>query len=121
MVNKFSHEEMAEIASRLIIKTNYCFIFYSCMILFLLIFYILYKQNNCIKNYKKKISKLDSYYKELNKKIENKSTFMDDPMYMISRSQKGISNESLLGRENDNFENNTNNEDPRLLNALDDL
>jgi 16S rRNA G527 N7-methylase RsmG len=123
MSNLFTKEQIDEIASRLVIKSNQCVLIYLNLVLIILIFYILYKYREVLKIYKKNINDLNNKLINIEKKITNDNFTSpdEDTRYLVERSQKGVSNKNLLETSGLDFYTNKYIEDSRLLNALNDL
>jgi hypothetical protein len=118
MANKFTHEQLHEIASRLTINENHCMLIYVNICIVLLIIYFLYNHAKIIKKNKKKLCLLQDKIFELENNRESFISSDDDTRYLVVRSQKGVSNSSLLDNAGLEFYNNKYDEDSRLLNAM---
>jgi hypothetical protein len=121
MANLFTKEQLDEIASRLIIKSQKCFLIYFNLFLILFLFYSLYKCKKILKINKKEINDLNNRITNIEKKKDNFMSPDDDPRYLVERSQRGVSNKNLLETSGLDFYTNKYIEDSRLLNALNDL
>lgn len=125
MPNSFTKEQLDEIASKLIIKSQQCILIYFNLFLIILIFYSLYKYQQVLKKHKKEINDLNNKLINIENKMNTtKDNFMspdEDTRYLVERSQKGVSNKNLLETSGLDFYTNKYIEDSRLLNALNDL